>query len=249
MAKNSETGYSYFRSGSAGGVSGNSRRLAIELGRERADPSSSNPDQVILQERRRYFEEWLGRLPDRKLDVLDIGGRIQPYRDILGDRVNSYTAVDPQLAGLANVVAVGESLPFLDSVFDFAICTQVLTYASDPAALIHETRRVLKWHGALFLTAPAFFPEHHDECWRFLPAGLRKMFNDWHDVDIAPEGGSAVGVLRNMGVALNANTGSRVKSFISTRLAIPGINFISARFLGKYANTSMTANYSVWATK
>jgi SAM-dependent methyltransferase len=250
MTEESERGYNYFDSGIGRPPSNAGRAQAIALGRERIQPSSSNPDKIILQERRRHFEDWIERLPARPLDVVDVGGRIQPYRDLMDGRLKSYVAVDPQIEGLTDVVAIGESLPFRDSVFDFAICTQVITYASDPNALVAEIHRVLKRGGALFLTVPAFFPEHHDERWRFLPDGLRQMFDGWIFSEVVPEGNSSVGALRTISIALNEGEGkSRVNSFVSKRLLIPGINLVAAKLIDKNTNTSMTANYSVWATK
>ena len=250
MIDESRKGYNYFASGAGRRRSDARRAHALALGRERIEPSRSNPDKIVLEERRHHFEDWIERLPARPLDIIDVGGRIQPYRSLMGDRENSYVAVDPQLEGLTDVVAIGESLPFRDSVFDFAICTQVLTYASNPNALVQEIHRVLKRTGALFLTVPSFFPEHHDERWRFLPDGLREMFDYWSDVEILPEGNSSVGLLRSVSISIaESENKSRVKSFVSDRVLIPGINQISARLIDRNSNTSMTPNYSVWAEK
>jgi SAM-dependent methyltransferase len=250
MIEEPRKGYNYFVSGTRRGRSGASRAQALALGRERIEPSRSNPDKIVLQERRHHFEDWLERLPARPLDIVDVGGRIQPYRDLMGERENTYVSVDPQLEGLTDVVAIGESLPFQDSVFDFAICTQVLTYAFDPNTLVREIYRVLKRPGALFLTVPSFFPEHHDERWRFLPDGLREMFGYWSNVEILPEGNSSVGLLRSVSISIcESERKSRLKSFISNRLLIPGINEVSARLIDKNSNTAMTPNYSVWAEK
>ena len=72
----------------------------VQQGRERLFPSLSNPNWLILRERRKIFERWLAQLPSHKLDVLDVGGRIQPYRTLLTDRVRRYVAVDLRLTPL-----------------------------------------------------------------------------------------------------------------------------------------------------
>src|SRR5437879_10757042 len=56
--------------------------FAAELGRERLYPSLWNPDYLVLNERRRHFSEWAQRVPGQGLSVLDVGGRIQPYRPL-----------------------------------------------------------------------------------------------------------------------------------------------------------------------
>ena len=250
MVVESSRGYSYFNSGAGRVHARDSREDALALGRERIRPGRGNPDKIILQERRLHFEHWLRRLPARQLDIVDVGGRIQPYRELMGERIRSYVSVDPQFGGLTDVVAVGEFLPFKDSTFDFAICTQVLTYVSDPGAIVAEIHRVLKQTGALFLTAPAFFPRHHDERWRFLPGGLRELFDEWAQVEVVPEGNSSVGLLRSIATSINMESEkSRFRSYMSAKLLIPGINLISASLAKKKLDTAMTANYSVWATK
>src|SRR5271157_5011465 len=52
--------------------------------RERLHPSLRNPNWLILRRRRQIFEAGLDRLPARALRALDIGGRLQPYRPLLG---------------------------------------------------------------------------------------------------------------------------------------------------------------------
>ena len=48
--------------------------------RERLYPSINNPNWMVLRKRRELFRHWLeGSLP-KGGTVLDIGGRIQPYR-------------------------------------------------------------------------------------------------------------------------------------------------------------------------
>src|SRR6266852_8047569 len=86
--------------------------------RARLHPSLTNPNWLILRRRRQIFEAGLGRLLGHGLSVLDIGGRFQPYRPLLGARTKSYVAVDLWMTPLVNVGAAAESLPFRDAQFD-----------------------------------------------------------------------------------------------------------------------------------
>ncbi len=101
--------------------------------RERLLPSLRNPNWLILGRGRRIFEAGLDRLPGFGLSVLDIGGRLQPYRPLLGGRTKSYVAVDLQVTPLVNVEAAAEALPFRDEQFDFVICTRYLSTSRTPA--------------------------------------------------------------------------------------------------------------------
>lgn len=241
--------YAYYGSGHGDESRERNKQSSIELGQERANPSNCNPDKVILGERKRAFESGLGRLSETGLSALDIGGRIQPFRHLLGERVISYIAVDRQIEGLTDVVATGEELPFRDGEFDLVICTQMLSYVADPAAVIREAQRVLKRGGSMFLTAPAWFPEHHDECWRFLPGGLQVLLTGWRDIEILPEGNSAVGALRTIAIVINDKCQGRVMAAVSRKLLIPFLNMIAAKMVTRNTNSALVANYSVWATK
>src|SRR5436853_4650447 len=86
--------------------------FAIRLGRERLDPSRRNPDYLSLIERRKQIVEALRHIQGNRLRVLDIGGRIQPYRPLFNGRLETYVAVDPLKTGLVDVMGTGENLPF-----------------------------------------------------------------------------------------------------------------------------------------
>lgn len=223
---------------------------ALVLGQERHRPKLSNPDYLVLRQRKRLFAAWLDRLPGNALRVLDLGGRIQPYRALLGPRAQSYIAVDPQLNGLVDVVAVGEQLPFTENRFDLCICSQVLGYTSDPARVVEEIRRVLKPGGVVLLSAPAQFPCHHDERWRFLPEGYRCLFARFSKVEISPEGYSIAGIFRTLNVMLNGCIQNRFLRALAAALLFPLVNELGVMLDRLSAgNERMTANYSVCGRK
>jgi len=219
--------------------------------RERAYPSLRDPNWLVLRQRRRIFEEGTERLLPTHLLVLDVGGRLQPYRSLLGSRVKDYVAIDPQLTPLVTTAAVAESLPFRDGQFDFVICTQVIEYFPDPARSVREIWRVLRKGGIAFLSAPSVFVRDHDkEYWRFLPEGLRYLFREFENVEVLAEGNSLTGLIRTLNVF--------VVSFVRPRILLPACHWtivpllnVVGLLLEKTGGKSdhFAANFSVWAQK
>ncbi|MGO9370392.1 MAG: class I SAM-dependent methyltransferase [Terriglobales bacterium] len=200
---------------------------------------------------RRIFEAGLDRLPGFGLSVLDIGGRLQPYRPLLGGRTKSYVAVDLQVTPLVNVEAAAEALPFRDEQFDFVICTQVFEYLPDPGLAVAEIKRVLRQGGVLFLSAPAvFLQDNKKECWRFLPEGLRYLLREFETVEVTPEGSSLTGFFRTCNVFLIAFFRPRILAPLWQWTAVPFLS-VAGCVLEKFAgqNFDFAANYSVWARK
>jgi SAM-dependent methyltransferase len=219
--------------------------------RARLHPSLRNPNWLILRRRRQIFEAGLDRLPRSALCVLDIGGRLQPYRPLLGTRTKRYVAVDLQMTPLVNVGAAAEALPFRDAQFDFVICTQVFEYLPDPGQAVAEIKRVLRQGGVLFLSAPSVFLRDHDkEYWRFLPESLRYLLREFETVEVIPEGNSLTGFFRTCNVFLMAFFRPRILGPVWQWTFVPFLNVVGC-MLQKFGgqNTDFTANYSVWARK
>jgi SAM-dependent methyltransferase len=224
---------------------------AIELGRERLNPSLCNSDYLVLKERRKKFTEWLQRVPGENLHVLDVGGRIQPFRPLLEGRMATYVAVDPRPTGLVDAVAVGEHLPFGDATFDLVICTQVLCYATDPQQFIGEIYRVLRPRGTLLLSTPSYFPHHAGgDFWRFLPHHLDSLLSGFSHVEISPEGYSVAGICRALAVFLDFSFENRRGRRLVNSILIPLANLIGERLdCWSKGDTRFTNNYSVAARK
>ena len=244
-------GYHYVSSGQTSTVDlQRSMVLASNLGRERLEPGWSNPDYLLYWHRTRNFRQCVQQLPERPLDILDVGGRIQPYRPLVETRINTYIAIDPQMEGLVDVVAKGESLPFTSDKFDFAICSQVLGYADNPQRLVDEVLRVLKDDALFFLTVPALSPRHHNERWRFLPEGIEMLLKAFRSVEIIPEGYSFSGVVRTLNEGLNLNSKRVLVKKILSRVVFPATNWTGMKMdkLGRHSER-FTANYSIIAVK
>jgi SAM-dependent methyltransferase len=224
----------------------------MQQGRERLYPSLTNPNWLILSERRRIFERWLAQLPADKLDVLDVGGRIQPYRPLIANRLRRYVAVDLRPTPLVDLVARGEQLPLRDSAFDLVICTQVLGYVPRPYVAFAEIHRVLRPTGRLLLSVPsACVADPEEECWRFLPAGLRHLLSEFSRLEIVAEGSSVAGLFRTVNACLEMFVRNPVARSAYRHSIAPFLNVTGAlaEKLSGRRNQRFAVNYSVLAEK
>jgi SAM-dependent methyltransferase len=221
-------------------------------GRDRLFPSLTNPNWLVLRRRREIFSQWLGQLPSGELDVLDIGGRIQPYRALIANHLRRYVAVDLRRTPLVDIVARGEYLPLGNARFDLVICTQVLEYVAQPSLMFGEIHRVLKPGGALLLSVPCACPvDSNEECWRFLPAGLRDLLTGFTRVEIVAEGSSVAGFFRTVNTCLDIFVRYPALRYIYRHSLAPVVNLLGALMekLSGLRNEQFTANYSVRAEK
>lgn len=222
---------------------------ALRLSNKRFQPKLSDPDYLILSNRTEYFRKCLMRIETRGLHVLDVGGRLQPYRPLLDPVTDEYIAIDPQMEGLADIVAVAERLPFQSEHFDIVICTQVLSYVEDPVQVIAEMHRVLRSPGYLFISVPAYCPQFFDERWRFLRDGLQHLLDPFEQVEIFPEVYSFGGFIRTINKCLDQTHSKFGKRFVR-KLVVPLLNRFGRRLDGHvYASEFFTSNYSAFARK
>jgi SAM-dependent methyltransferase len=243
-----ETGYAYYsRFRAPEKVPG--KLEAEAASREILFPSLRDPNYLVLRERRMIFSRLVECLKEG-LTILDVGGRLQPYRLLLKNLVISYIALDPVFEGLVKVIGVGEKLPFRDKCFDLVICTQTLNYVVDPSKVIAEIHRVLKGGGILFLSIPAIFPRYHDQRWRFMPEGLAGLLSSFSEVQIVPEGQSIAGLIRSINLFLDTFIRSpKLKEMVGYTV-FPLMNLAGVlldRFSG--GRTEFTTNYSCVARK
>lgn len=220
-------------------------------GRDRLFPSLTNPNWLVLKERRKIFDRWLAQLPSGELDVLDVGGRIQPYRALIANRLRRYVAVDLRLTPLVDVKARAEQLPLGDARFDLVICTQVLEYVAQPSLVFGEIHRVLRPGGALLLSVPSACPiDAEGECWRFLPAGLRYLLSGFTRVEVVAEGSSVAGLFRTVNTCLDIFMRYPAARSVYRHTLAPLVNLLGAlmeKLSGR--NEQFAVNYSVLAEK
>lgn len=225
---------------------------ALAASRDRLYPSVRNSSWLVLRERREIFRRWMDRLPAGDLAVLDVGGRLQPYRELLGSRVRSYTAVDIRHSPLVDVIAQGELLPFAPDSFDLVLCTQVLEYFAEPGRAIAEIHRVLRPGGTLILSVPAAHIRDADsECWSFHPAGIRNLLADYSDVEVIAEGGSIIGLFRTFNTCLNLFARYAAVRAVLATTVIPLMNLAGLALEGLMgsSNDQFSVNFSARARK
>jgi len=222
----------------------------VKTGKERLRPRMTDPNWLILRKRREIFRAWLQRLQLQSPKVLDVGGRIQPYRELIASP-GQYCAIDLRPTVLVSAVAAAERLPFADNSFDLVLCTQMVEYAPDPAAVMREIHRVLRPQGTLFLSAPSICPrDSEQDRWRFFPPALNQLLSGFSAVHIVPECGSAAGFMRTLAVFVYAVARYDPARFLASCSLIPLLNILGAacdRFGAR--DGSFTVNYSVQATK
>ncbi|HEY1677611.1 MAG TPA: class I SAM-dependent methyltransferase [Candidatus Sulfotelmatobacter sp.] len=220
-------------------------------GRTRLFPSLTNPNWLVLRRRREIFRKRIDGLSPGPLDVLDVGGRFQPYRPLLDGREKSYVSVDLRRSPLVNVIARGEQLPVTSESFDLVICTQVLEYVCEPDVLLAEIRRVLKRGGSLLLSAPAVFPyDSSHDLWRFMPGGLRWLLRSFATVEVEAEGSSITGLFRSANVCVLSIRPAWIAAILRYTM-VPFLNLTAVALESVLApsNDQFSANFSVFAKK
>ncbi|MGA9497587.1 MAG: class I SAM-dependent methyltransferase [Terriglobales bacterium] len=219
---------------------------------QRLHPSLTDPSYLVLRSRRIIFSNWVSQLRRQNLTVLDIGGRYQPYRPLLGNRVARYLAVDLITTGLVDVVADGEALPFAAEAFDLVIATQVMEYFREPSLAIKQIHAVLKPGGVLLASVAACAPRFvQEERWRFTAPGLRALLSPFAKVEIVPELYSPGSVIRTMNLALDTFVRYNSARWVYRRTACPLLNGLglAVEKLNLTTNDQFTANYSILACK
>ena len=222
------------------------------MGRERLYPSVTSPNWLVLRKRREIFHNWLAAMPLSNPAVLDVGGRIQPYRPLIAEGQSHYTSVDLNITPLVNVAGDAQQLPFADGTFDLVICTQMLEYAPEPPRVIAEIRRVLKSGGYLLMSVPSVFPRDADyDRWRFLAPGIRQLLSGFSSAEIVPEGGSITGFFRTINSCLQIFARYDVLRTVLNYTAVPVLNLLGLLLeaIAGSDNDQFTVNYSVLAKK
>jgi SAM-dependent methyltransferase len=221
-------------------------------GRQRLYPTITNPNWLVLRERRKVFTKWISQVSMSPLNVLDVGGRVQPYRPLLKGRVVRYVAVDVRSTPLVDIIALGEQLPLRDGFFDLVICTQVLEYVEDPCKVIGEIHRVLKPGGCLLLSAPAIFPVDSEyDRWRFLPSGLCSLLAPFQRVEVHAEGSSIEGLFRTVAIWITSFASPPLFNQLLRWSLIPVLNLVGSGIASAVgsSNDQFSANFSARAVK
>lgn len=118
--------------------------------------------------------------PELSGNLIDIGCGTKPYRTLFD--VKSYVGLDidstrTRRQGIADYFYEGKGFPLDDSVFDSALCSQVLEHVFNPDEFLSEINRVLKDGGRFLLTVPFVWDEHEQpyDYARYSSYGLRAL--------------------------------------------------------------------------
>ncbi len=219
---------------------------------QRLYPSLTNPNWLVLRKRRELFRGWLAGMRLSNPAVLDVGGRLQPYRSLIDGGRARYTAIDLTITPLVNVAGDAQQLPFANDIFDLVICTQMLEYAPEPPRVMAEIRRVLKTGGYLLMSVPSVSPRDADhDRWRFLAPGIRQLVSGFSSAEIVPEGGSIAGFFRTINSYLQIFARYDLVRTVLSYSVVPVLNVMGAlleRMAGS-TNDQFAVNYSVLARK
>jgi SAM-dependent methyltransferase len=138
--------------------------------------------------------------------MLDFGCGHKPYKSLFPN-VEEYIGVDFENEGHGHnkeqidVFYDGKSLPFPDSYFDCAICTEVLEHIPDVDESLTLLRRVLKKDAQFIITVPFIWPEHEMpfDFRRFTTAGLiQKLEKHGFEVNKTHKNGNHVSVITEL---------------------------------------------------
>lgn len=223
----------------------------LKVAQRRLYPSLTNPNYLVLRSRRLLFTKWLQGLPP-DLVVLDVGGRYQPYRPLLDGKIKRYIGLDVEKTEFVDVLGSGEAIPFADASFDLVIATVVFEYFERPHDAAGEIYRILRPGGALLVSVGSVAPRFVDEeCWRFMPRGLRSVFSAFSSLTIVPEVRSPGGFCRFLNLTFHEFLKLRILKVAYEFTLCPLLNLLGLALekANLTSNDQWTGNYSVLAIK
>jgi SAM-dependent methyltransferase len=229
-----------------------SREELLKIARDRLHPSLTNPSYLVQRRRTQILTDWIGKVEGNDLAVLDIGGRYQPYRSLLQNRISRYIALDVVGTVLVDVVGNGQQVPFRSDCFDLVLATGVFEYFPEPHKAAAEIHRILKPGGHMMMSVASVYPRVVDEeHWRYLPAGLRSVLAPFADVEIVPEVASIGGFFRVLASSLDIFSKYETVRSIVRHTAIPLVNLAGVALDRKSIsrNDQIAGNYCALARK
>ena len=136
----------------------------------------------------------------RKLEgrTLVIGAGLEDY-SLLIPSTNELITTDVIVTSRVNTVADAHDLPFIDNSFNSYVAIEVLEHLESPKKAASEIHRVLEPGGVAILSVPFLFRIHGDpnDFQRLTKSGLRLLFEDFADVEVA-EFGNRLHVLSDL---------------------------------------------------
>ncbi|HEY7291813.1 MAG TPA: methyltransferase domain-containing protein [Vicinamibacterales bacterium] len=171
--------------------------------------------------------------------MLDVGCGSQQYRKFVGCR--EYVGVEWTVEKRPPVVADVTRIPFGDSAFDSALCTEVLEHLPEPGRCLDEIRRVVKPGGAVFFTVPMTMYTHSEpyDFYRYTEFGLRYLL-DKHGFEIVElrRLGGVASVMAAHGISLGCDA-------VANRLDRKGLATVGRAALMPFAVGASLLFYAV----
>ena len=167
-------------------------RTAVDYERNvlrRRFPRPTQFDYLCLRRLREALAGVLPQLAGPGDVVLDVFCGPRPYEDLLASGVRCVGLDVTDKYGVADVVSE-EFLPFADSSFDAAMCTEAFYFVADPPHGVRELARVLRPGGRLVITVP--LPYEYDRTkleHRYTGPQLAALFDGWDDVEVRETAG------------------------------------------------------------
>ncbi len=189
--------------------------------------------------------------------ILDVGGRVAPYKPLSEEIAAAYDGNDLEPGPLVTYVGPAETLDGVeDGAYDLVLCTQVLHLVRRPEQALGAFARVLADGGHLFLTTSGVYPFHPDpnDYWRWTQQGLPALFEDVPGlelVELVPHGGSGA----TLAIILNTPIRQAARAAGSGRLGTPliaAVNLLAGaigRGLPPRARQAMIPNFLVVARR
>ncbi|HET7099037.1 MAG TPA: class I SAM-dependent methyltransferase [Patescibacteria group bacterium] len=123
-------------------------------------------------------------VPDKDLEILDLGSRLISGQETLGSYRQfftnpkwKYTGADTAKGKNVDIVIESYKFPFEDESFDFVISGQTIEHIEHPWVWFKELARVLKNGGLCCIIAPAKIHEHKYpiDTFRYYPDGMKAL--------------------------------------------------------------------------
>jgi SAM-dependent methyltransferase len=215
-------------------------------GKGMREPRLTQRNYLVQSNLSKLLKDSIKCLPSgRRLQILDCGCGEKPYLPFFKSVSSLYVGIDVT-KGHADIIGSVEKLPFKDSHFDLALCTQVMEHVASPQDLIDEIYRVVKKNSFLFLSTHGIWPVHAapNDFWRWTDLGLKKMLAKFSTIKIHECGGSVASFFQIMNLYLP--TIPHIRPILSVLLNVMGQS-LDARFGGRSAR--LIVNYLAIAKK
>jgi SAM-dependent methyltransferase len=146
----------------------------------RAKPKITNNRYLILSFLSSQVRRFIETFPiESELNLLDIGCGGKPYEELFKKKLRriNHVGIDVNSKSAADVIAIGEYIPFKACCFNNVLSTQTLEHTIDPTKVLSETNRVLVASGSILISTHGIWIEGHElpDMWRWTKSGLIRI--------------------------------------------------------------------------